>query len=649
MQARYPAGIAIAISLAAISMTAQAARYQLGGTEIQVDTTLSAGVSFRAEDADPALIGIANGGTARSVNGDDGNYGYDAWDVVSTAIKATVDADLRFGRDSGFFTRASAFYNPEADGAGDLERRLAANDGAGRSRPRGQRELGSRGHDRLDYELELLDAFYYGRFALGDRKLSITAGNQVVSWGESTFIRNGINVLNPIDVAKFRLPGSQIREALTPLPMLLVSMPLTDNLSIEALWQADWDRIEIDPRGSFFASSDIASDDGDNVVVSFGRRQDDNARPIKDPRTDPEAGGDPGNGDAQVWVPREADRRPGDETSQAGVSLRYYASWLNSTEFGLYYVNYHSRAPLLSAVRGGSTNALNGAAPLCSRDASEGCRASYFVEYPEDISLWGLSFNTNGPFGTAIQGEVSYRSNQPVQIAGAEIVMPALGVPGTILGSFAPGETITGFERVNTTQVQATVTKAFGPMFGASQWVALGEIGYTHQDLSDTPFSGPGADLPSCRTAQGLGPETQAQVLAAVSNGSCQENVGGGYATDSSWGYRAVTRLDYVNVLGALNVSPRLVFFHDVNGVSSSFNQGTRIISAGVGVDYLQQWNVDLAYTMFDGGRTYAGTDPVPLGTPGTPGVSSQPQSFATSANPSGDRDFVALSVSYAF
>ncbi|MBB88252.1 MAG: hypothetical protein CMP06_13300 [Xanthomonadales bacterium] len=639
-----------ALGAATVPFHVSAATLDIGGMEANIDTTLSAGVSFRMQDPDESLIGITNGGTARSVNGDDGNYGYEKGDVVSAAAKVTVDLDLAFNRNWGIFTRASAFYNPDASDAGDLDERLAANV----SRQRGDAELGERGHERLDNSLDLLDAFLYGSFSLGGQYISMNLGNQVVSWGESTFIRNGLNILNPIDVSKLRLPGSEIKEALTPIPMLFVQTSLTDNLSMEAVWQFDWEQVEIDPRGSFFSTSDIASDDGDNVVVSFGRRNDDNTRPIGDPRTDPMTGGDPENGDAQVWVPRGSNKAPDDETSQAGVAFRYFAESLNSTEFGFYYVNYHSRTPIISAVRGESTNAFSmpggpAAAPRCTSSTAAGCRASYFIEYPDDISLWGVSLNTNGPFGTAIQGELSYRPNNPVQISGAEIIMASLGVPGTTLGAFAAGETIQGYEEIDTAQVQATVTKAFGPSFGAGQWVMLGEIGYTHQDLSDTIFNGPGAALPSCRTAESLGAATQAQVLAAVSNGSCQEAIGGGFATKSSWGYRLVTRLDYSNVFASVNISPRLVFFHDVNGVSSTFTEDNKIISAGVQFSYLQRWQADIAYTVFTGGEVYSGTDPVPPSTPGVPGNSTQSASFATRANDSADRDFLGVSISYAF
>lgn len=635
-------------SLACASLFAPSAlalEFELGPTLTRIDTTVSAGVSMRMEDPDSALIGIANGGTARSVNEDDGNYGYEKGDIVSAAAKATFDIDMNFGGGFGLFSRVSAFYNPEAADAGDLEERLAANGGLGRSRAQGEPELGERGHDRLDSDVELLDLFAFADFDLFGMPVLARFGKQVVSWGESTFIQNGINVINPIDVAKIRLPGAEIKEALTPTSMLWLSAPLTNSLSIEGVWMSDWEPVEIDPRGSYFSTNDFASDDGDNVVVSFGRRHDDNTRPFAVLDDDPS-----NDGAQQAWAPREQNRNPGQEEHQAGVALRYYAENLNATEFGLYYLNYHSRLPVVSAVRGAATNPGNLGAPLCSQSAVDGCRASYFVEYPEDIQLWGLSFNTTIPWGIALQGELSYRPNNPVQISGAEVVLAALVPAGSLLrpAGVAPGTEIQGWEEIETSQAQFTLTKAMGPSFGASQWILLGELGYTRQDLSDIPFSGPGASLPSCNQPGGAG------LLAAVSNGSCQEAVGGGYATTSSWGYRFVTRLDYTDVFASINMSPRVIWFHNVNGISGNFNEDANVLGFGLAFDYLQRWQADISYTAFLGGRTYAGTDPVPPGTQlnettFAPGASSQSADFATSSNPSGDRDFLSLSISYAF
>jgi hypothetical protein len=157
----------------------------------------------------------------------------------------------------------------------------------------------------------------------------------------------------------------------------------------------------------------------------------------------------------------------------------------------------------------------------------------------------------------------------------------------------------------------------------------VGEVGYTYLDLPPTVrFNGPGVFLPAPGSS------------TATSNGSSQPG-GAGYATTGSWGYRLLGRLDFENAIGAASLSPRIAFSHDVHGVSPTFNQGAKAATFGVSLGYKQAWVVDVAYTGFWGGRTYAGVDPVP--------TAGQSSSFASSANPLKDRDFLSVSVSYSF
>lgn len=629
---------------------ASALPFDLWGIDGRLDTVVSVGATFRMQEADPGLIGISNGGTSRSVNDDDGNLGFGQGDIVAAVAKATHDLELTWG-DFGVFSRFSYFYDQAAADADDRNARLNEAGLATRDRGKEQYELGERGRDRLESEVDLLDLFAYGRFDLDGRALSVRFGRQVVSWGESTFIQNGINVINPVDVARIRAPGAELKEALLPTPMLWTSLQIAEGLSLEAVWMTAYEQTRIDPRGSFFSTNDFISDDGNKAIVSFGRRRDDN-RTI-DPQNSP--------GSVMAWVPREDTPDVEDATKQFGLTLRYFAEALNDTEFGFYYLNYHSRTPLISAIRGGSTSPANvGTTGICSDDPSaSGCRATYFTEFPANIELYGLSFNTDGPYGIALQGEYSFRPDMPVQVAGTEVLLAALGIPGASLQPtpLDPGSYVQGYREVEMHQIQMTGTKAFGPTFGAQQFVVIGELGYNRFDLPDgVLFNGPGAGLPSC--------STPAPVLAAAANGSCQQNVGGGYATNSSWGYRLVSRMDFENVVGPVGMSPRLVFAHDVNGVGPNFNKDTKAITVGVSFNYLQAWQADIGYTTFFDGRDYAGTDAVPPGTvldPGdpnatpprsptvAPGDSTQSADFSTSANPNKDRDFLAVSVSYAF
>ncbi|WP_426737589.1 DUF1302 family protein, partial [Pseudomonas aeruginosa] len=60
--------------------------------------------------------------------------------------------------------------------------------------------------------------------------------------------------------------------------------------------------------------------------------------------------------------------------------------------------------------------AINPALAAQAAGAATAGNSSYFIEYPEDIRMFGLSFSTTLPNGTAWSGEVSYRPNAPVQL-----------------------------------------------------------------------------------------------------------------------------------------------------------------------------------------------------------------------------------------
>ena len=138
-----------------------------------------------------------------SANGDDGNLNYrDSGDLISHAVKATVELDVQW-RNYGGFARATAFYdfeNHNKDGLSDIAQK------------------------RVGKEARLLDAYVYGNHDPGGHFLTWRLGKQVVSWGESTFIQGGINVINPVDVSKLRVAGAELKEAFEGVNMLYGSV-----------------------------------------------------------------------------------------------------------------------------------------------------------------------------------------------------------------------------------------------------------------------------------------------------------------------------------------------------------------------------------------------------------------------------------------
>ena len=108
----------------------------------------------------------------------------------------------------------------------------------------------------------------------------------------------------------------------------------------------------------------------------------------------------------------------------------------------------------------------------------------YFIEYPEDIQLYGLSFNTAlGTTGWALQGEYSYRRDAPLQLAERKVFTDALepftdclsrSVANPLAGFACIGENAmrydadtVGYVLRDVSQAQATATKVFGPVLGA--------------------------------------------------------------------------------------------------------------------------------------------------------------------------------------
>ncbi len=431
---RVLAGVSAAAILAPMLAvgSAQAVSFNRGELSGSFDTTLTMGALFRVQGRDPDLIGVANGGRAHSINGDNGNLNYDKG-LVSLAGRATHELKLSYGN-LGAFVRGTYFYDV-------VNAKKSSSNGARTNRF----AFNSDTVERIGRDFDLLDAFIYGDFAVGEASnLSVRLGKQVLSWGESTFIQNGINSINPLDVSALRVPGSELKEGFLPVPIADINFSLNENISLEAFYQFKWDNTEPEASGSFFSTNDAASPGGERLFIGFG-----NYLFTDSPNQGAVAGGNVFPVDRYpnpllnnfrgvrsltpfgTVVPRSKDDTPSD-SGQYGLALRIFAEELNNTEFGLYYTNLHSRLPVLSSIVG-SLSAFQ------ANSSAFTLNSSYRAEYPEDIQMFGASFNTTIPFGISLQGEISFRKDQPLQLDDVELLQATLAAP-SILGSIAQGQ-----------------------------------------------------------------------------------------------------------------------------------------------------------------------------------------------------------------
>ena len=615
--------------------------FEVGELTAQLDTTLSIGGSYRTSDPDPDFFGLPNGGNQPSINVDDGNLNYEkGW--FSKAIKMTNDLEIA-GDNFGAFVRLTSFYDWENE------------DGDRAFRPLQDVAL-----DKVGSDSEILDAFVYFNIDAGDVPIDLRLGSQVLSWGESLFIQNGINSINPVDVSRLRIPGAELKEALKPVPMASINIGVTENVTFEAFYQFKWKETIIDPRGTYFSTNEVVSRGSDRIYLGFGAVPED--APFG-------------------FVPRAPNVYASD-SGQYGVAVRVLVPELNNTEFGFYAIKNHSRAPLVSAITPtqhinpdlsgplttvfvlagmppamaaeqaaglwglatavqmfgpeavppeqlailtspDSQSALEAAGQFAFFDAA--ATARYQVEYPEDINLYGVSFNTDiGNTGWTLQGELSYRPDQPMALDDVETLYAALSAVNPAFGpinSFGNywnrlGERIQGYREKDMYQIQMSTIRAFGPTLGSDQMIFIAEVGYTSvPGLSDTtiPFDGPGTFTGQSELATqfGIQPYTQDPQY---------------FATSSSWGYRTVVQLDYTDAFASVNMSPFLQFAHDVNGITPNpilnFQEGRKSLTVGLKFDYLSQWASEIQYTEFWG---------------------------AGNRNLISDRDFISATVKYSF
>ncbi len=565
-------------------------QFSSGDVTGSLDSTFSYGATWRVQEQDSELIGTAAGGTARSVNYDDGNLNYDKG-LISNVFKLTSELEVNY-RAFGIFLRGTTFYDRENED-GDRDKMPLTNEAL----------------DLVGSDTSLLDAYVHASFDLGEIPVQIRVGEQVVSWGESTFIQNSINTINPVNVSAIRLPGAELKEALTPEGMVWGSIGATENITVEGFYLYDWEETVIDPPGSYWSTNDFAGNGGSRVMLGWGGV----------PDTVPSSTG--------AVVGRSATQEASND-GQFGMAFRLYAPELNDTEFGFYFINYHSRFPIINA-KTGTAAAASGIDPL-GRKYEE--TASYFISYPEDIQLYGASFNTQLiSSGVALQGEVSYRKDVPLQMDDIEILFAAIAAqdnlsPGNTAAAglaaygqlgLVPFETeIPGYIERDVVQVQSTATKLFGPTFGANQFVLLGEVGVTHvrdmPDKDELRLNGPGT------------PVSGNPALVAAHFGEIEPSKR--FADATSWGYRMIAKLDYNNAIGAVTLSPRIAWQHDVDGTSpgpgGNFVEDRKAVTFGVSANYLNSWTADLSYTNFFGAGRY---------------------------NLINDRDVVAANVKYSF
>ena len=588
---------------------------------------------------------------AMSSNTDDGDLNYDKGDIVSSGLKYT--SRLQFGTiDYGIELGGLFYYDPvNTDFSETHFNRIVEAGPQPGVRTRSDRATET--EHQVGFNLLLMEAnAYYVTDSWDDQPLEFRLGRQVLTWGEAAVnVQGTLNFINPPDANSLPRPGLELQDIYLPQNMLVVRGPVRGTLSFEAFYQLEWQPYGFPARGSFFSFFDGGNEVTPNeyVVGPFGKTPE-----------DPLQLGVPALALARqvtttsFSLQRTANNEPRD-TGQYGLALYWLLDEYFDTPISInfFHANYHSRLPSVSAFAADAacTRAEGNARGMDTTNTVEflvDCgfgnpgpdtfdalpleTGTYFLDYAEDIKLWGLSFDAQA-YDLAIQGELVYRENQPVQVDLEDVLFTAFqpifprndlviapgvatladserAIPtyltafrGGIPGEVAPNSYVRGYERFKTVHSTIGFTKITGAStpFGATEGVYLLELSANWipdlPSLEELQLEGPGTHT---HYSPGIADTGDALKINPISNGR------DGYVTDVAYGYRLAAFLRYTDVyIPGLALRPLVILAHDIDGVApglaENFLEGRKVIIGNLQAQY-RNWRADLIYSWFTGG-----------------------------------------------
>lgn len=516
------------------------------------DSTISAGVGVRAGNPacsnvigsfggsatpTPASGAGAPAGCADAFSGfnDQGNLNYAKHDRFTTYLKGTHELFLKLPEDFKFLGRVNWLKDFSATHATGYLSGL----GSTTSFP-------DQSRDQLNQKIRLLDFWASKDFTIGEEHARVRVGNQVLNWGESLFLPGGLNQTNSVDLMRLSQPGTQLKEAVLPAPMVNFTSGLSHGLSFETYVQQGWNRNYFPPVGSYWSTASV------------------------------------GDGADTYGIPTANTPK---KSGQYGAALRYQMPD-TPVNLGFYVMNYHDKSPVLS-------NSMTSA-------------SGYQYSYLEDRKMYGVS--ANFPLGNwAIGTELSYRPKDPVSLNpsapgfGNNSLTSSLGVQTCLPNGNCYVEA-KKYQLAVTGLLSLTPSDhgAFLNLLGADTATLLAEAVVVHYPGLQENYQG----VPVAAGLWGWGYDTTAR--ADATGAGTPRGVGTatsyGYNLDFSWVYDGT-------LIPGWQVIPEVYFFHAVKGrtpnAMATFMEGAK--SANLIVNFVQNpatWQISVNYAKFWGGDT---------------------------------------------
>ena len=322
-----------------------------------------------------------------SPNSDDGDRNFDVG-TISNRLDILSEADLVYKENYGVRLSGALMYDQsyhdklDNSSPGTSNHLVNGQPSGGLNRYTNKYYAGPSG--------ELLDAFAFGKFSMGDIPVNVKVGRHTVYWGEAMFGNAGTHGISygqsAIDLAKgLSQPSVEMKEIFRPRNQVSVQIQPTSDLVVAANYYLEWEANRFPEPGTYLNWADPLGNGAESIAAGPFRALN---------------GGD--------IEPHQA--------KDYGVAVRYSPDLLSGGTLGLYYRKFSDVIGQMN-VKG---MFIAPAGPFIPQE--------YRWSYASGIDLYGISLSKKVA-GISVGSELSYRKNMPLW-SNANVIVTNVMLPG---------------------------------------------------------------------------------------------------------------------------------------------------------------------------------------------------------------------------
>ena len=523
------------------------------------DNTLRYNLGMRTEGRDRKI--------ANSIIADEGTHSFDRGELFANRLDLLSELDLTYRKNWGVRISAAGWYDNAYRRSAKANRTLVVPNlpASGPFPP--LREALPNGGEFVSYDngeyssyvrrfyrgpsAELLDAFAFGRFNVGEIPVTMKVGRHTVYWGESLLLGGAIHGIAysqmPLDFQKgLATPGAEAKELFRPVGNVSAQAQVTPEVSIAAQYFFQWEPSRFPEGGTYLGPVDFLFNGPDRQIIPqmFSATQIAFLNLARGPASEPSNRGE--------W----------------GVSARWSPAWLEGT-IGFYVREFADKLPQvfitsLDPLAPSYVNTIGGVTFL-------GINGQYRLIYPDNIKLFGVSLATKVG-RVSVGSEFSYRRNMPLV---GQVLGNAVGA------TFGKGDTP-------------------GPR-GDTLHGVVNVLGIT----AKTPLFDTLTYLVEATWSHWLKVRSGESLFNAVGFAPCAgKDKWDDCATKNVVGIAISLAPTWFQVFPGADLSMPITWSHGISGnsaVSFGGNQGNGSYSIGFGLDFRNQYRFDIKYIDFYG------------------------------------------------